>query len=317
MFLGKKPGETPATNAASRQNEIAVRWGPTLDFPFRSMVVPSERKSGVPRIWFASASHAEDVRVRADKLFPNLVGTQMSEANHPVEIINASRAGMSISANIDELKEGFEKWQPDVGVLYQLVNDLTTLSRKASQNDNREEVAIQAKSATGVKDWLNQALEGTTLFAVIKTNFTARVREQCVLPQELPQNADKEFIKSIELFVLTARRLNVEPVICTVAMSHNEKNFSKIPDDYLLGMLRQNPDIAAIGWANAVQRWNARIRTYCYENQVRLADIALILDGHPEFFRDAVHFNEAGHARIAEYISDRLQSWNDADGGDQ
>lgn len=285
-------------------SDVQAVWGPTKDFAYRSQVLSADKSANAVRVWIASASHAEDLRVSVGRIFPNLLATLFAQRGQFVEVINASRAGMSIGANKAELVSEFKTWKPDAVILYQLVNDFTRITK--GSKDNSEVGAAGISISIGFQNRINALLQETTLYPIVKTNVSARIREKCLLPIELPLAADDDFMCEIEGFVDSTRLLGAEPILCTFAMSHDELNFCEMPVDYRLGMLRQNPSVAPLGWIRTKERWNQKIRKYCEQNKVLLVDVDRSLGGRPEFFRDSVHFNEKGHAKFADQIASFL-----------
>ncbi len=280
-------------------SEVQAVWGPTKDFAYRSRVLHTDKSANAVRVWISSASHAEDVRVSVERVFPNMLSTLFAQRGQVVEVINASRAGMSIGANKAELVSEFKNWNPDAVILYQLVNDFTRITKGSEGNSEVGAAGI----GIGFQSRINAMLQETTLYPIVKTNVSARIREKCLLPIDLPLDADNDFLCEIEGFVDSTRLLGVEPILCTFAMSHDELSFFEMPVDYRLGMLRQNPSVAPLGWIRTKERWNQKIRQYCEENKVLLLDVDRSLGGRAEFFRDAVHFNEKGHAKFADHIA--------------
>ena len=51
---------------------------------------------------------------------------------------------------------------------------------------------------------------------------------------------------------------------------------------------------------------NESLREIAREESIPLIDVSGALLGHPDYFRDFVHFNSKGHAAVAEAIATAL-----------
>jgi len=106
-------GQPKATQLAAEDPSQEV-YGPSANFPFRSRLVKFEKNPRTMRIWLASSSHAEDVRMPVSDLFVSVLETQLRQQGIPCEVLNASRAGMTLEQNTEQLKALAKKWKPDV-----------------------------------------------------------------------------------------------------------------------------------------------------------------------------------------------------------
>lgn len=297
-----------AQKVAAYDDSAAAQWGPTLQFRFRSAVITRDKKPDTIRIWIASASHAEDRRLPVPQLFPSVLAERLAVDGRPVEVINSARAGNSIETNRIDLLAEADTWQPDLAVLYQMAIDLMVLSRQGgfrgeARKSEPAGVGQQAVTSLSLDDHLRRFLENLTIYTYLKTNFTTRLTAARLTPNQLRSSADERFMESVDAFVEAARSVNVQPVLCTFAMSHNAENLTKMPTDYKLGMLRHNPNLSIEGWVTMVTRWNGLIRQYGKDHSVPVIDLAEVVHGKPQYFRDAVHFTPEGHAKVAEVLA--------------
>jgi len=117
-LLGIEPGveEAAGPNAA---------FGPTAAFPFRGPIVTPAEASGAGSIWIASSSYAEDVYIPVAKIFPTLLGATLERP-----VLNASRGGLTILSNLEDLEASATEYAPRFVLLYQMSNDLDQISNQ-------------------------------------------------------------------------------------------------------------------------------------------------------------------------------------------
>jgi hypothetical protein len=91
-------GQSPqrAKNVAENDLDNDANFGPAQGFPFRSRIVDSRKKQDTIRIWIASSSHAEDVRMKVHDVFPVVIERELNRRGFSCEVLNASRAGMTL-----------------------------------------------------------------------------------------------------------------------------------------------------------------------------------------------------------------------------
>ncbi len=295
--------------------KIPTAFGPTEEFPFRSPIIPPGRSSETTRIWFASASHAEDIAVPVPGVFPNRMGDILEEQGIPVEILNASRAGLSIVGNRRELLEHGEFWAPDYVVFYGLSMDLGDLSSlflgsnggeedEEEAEDGAEEGATQEDgSVSGPFLRLNKLYERTTVYAQLKSNVTSLVTRERILADTLPTVAKDRFKERVVEFLDTSEELGSTPVLITFTTSHSLAGSTPAPRSVDMFILRFNPYLTPRGWLQSIDELNQVIKDVADERDVLLFDLATEMVDRPGRFRDPVHFTPEGHRIVAEFLA--------------
>jgi len=302
---------------SSASSDLPARaLGPQDGFPFRSRVVPREMDPDVVRIWLGSASHAEDVAVPVLQLFPNRMGALLGES---VQVLNASRAGLTLGGNTRELRDLGPEWRPGFAVLYGLSMDLGTLSRRFLAEGGRSPdpgegemleagpEAGQAESVSGPFRRLDQLYEQTTVYAQLKSNLTTLVTRQRVLADSLPDGAIQVFRSSVESFVEAARDVGAEPVLTTFATSHGWEEAGALPLAAEKFMVRYNPYLRPSGWLKAVHDLNEVFRAVAEDMDVALIELEPSLTGRSGLFRDPVHFTVGGHEEVALLLAQGME----------
>ena len=292
----------------SQQKQSDSEYGPTASFPFRSRVTPLERKPGDHRYWVASSSHAEDVYLPPSMTFPNILERLLMKERGDATMLNASRAGIDIPENVDDLKRWGEQWRPDYVILYQLSLTISSIAKRTvtGTRGRASSTTNQVKNAEGPASWVNRLVEKTTIYANLKGQVSARIGASRVLANDLGLQGEEEFTSMLQDFIDATRMIGTVPVLATFATSHTRKQLAVIPNDIVLGLFKYSSLLSVEGWVTSVERLNAVIRRIADQEGVMLIDIEDAVAGRPEFFRDFVHFTPAGHEAVARTMKDAL-----------
>ena len=296
-------GFSPPSQNVSQQQQGSSEFGPTPAFPFRSRIVPLERESGNHRYWVASSSHAEDIYLPPPMIFPNILERFFKEGNINAVVLNASRAGIDIPGNVDDLKRWGGQWRPDYAILYQMSLSIGSIAKHVLGNSAPAASTKASDVKAGPSTWINRLVEKTTIYANVKGQLTARIGASRVLANGLGQQAEQEFTAMLRDFIGAARSIGSVPVLTTFATSHTRKHLGEIPQDIALGLFKYSSVLSVEGWVASVEQFNATVRRVAIEERVLLIDVESAVAGHPEFFRDFVHFTPAGHEAVAKAMS--------------
>jgi hypothetical protein len=308
--------ETPLWGAAASPSisnssgDDGGRFGPTEEFPFRSEIVPNQRAAGTRRYWIASASYAEDTFLTPDKIFPNRLDALLKRNNPAVEVLNASQAGLGIQGNSLMLARLAPIWRPNYAILYQMSLDINSLSDEfiaavgGSAKRNAGEPADD--SSPHEPDWTVRLIESTTTYDILKGYFTAWLASTRVLSDGLPAAARLEFERRVREFIGVARENGVTPVLCTFATSHRRGDLDAFPSSVITFLFKYNMHLSLRGWVETVEALNESLRKIAREEEILLVDVSGALRGHPDYFRDFIHFDSTGHAAVAEAIATAL-----------
>jgi hypothetical protein len=226
-------------------------------------------------------------------------------------VINASHAGMDIEANRGDLESRGAREKPDVVILYQMSTQITKLSKQllsGKQPRSSKKKESDSPKPTPQPSWIAQGYEHTSLYALLKGNISNRLTGQRVLADSLGEPADRVFETQVKEFVHSARKVGAEPVLCTFATSHTKKNLPDVPGEVTDFLFRYNVYLSLSGWFETITRFNQTLKRVADEEHIRLVDLDLVVSGHPEYFRDFVHFTPEGHQKVAETIYAGLQT---------
>ncbi|NOS78343.1 MAG: hypothetical protein HOP35_10390 [Nitrospira sp.] len=286
--------------SVSQQQQGNSEFGPTPAFPFRSRIVPLERESGNHRYWVASSSHAEDIYLPPPMIFPNVLERFLKEGKINSVVLNASRAGIDIPGNVDDLKRWGGQWKPDYAILYQMSLSIGSIAKHVLGSPKQVASVKASDVKEGPVTWINRLVEKTTIYANVKGQITARIGASRVLANGLGQQAEQEFTAMLRDFIGAARSIGSVPVLTTFATSYTRKHLGEIPQDIALGLFKYSSVLSVEGWVASVEQFNVAVKRVATEERVLLIDVESAVAGHPEFFRDFVHFTPAGHEAVAK-----------------
>lgn len=291
----------------------APQFGPTAYFPFRGPIVEGPKPAGTIRIWFAAASHGEDIYLPPGATFPNLVGTKLRLKGVSVQVLNASRAGTGIDGDLAFLERDFDRWRPDFVVLYQMSLDVGTLSRhflgsarSTGNGSNAEPGGVAPSAPPGGPSWATRLYHRTTSYDLLNAVVTTRISAMRPSKDDIGAPARTAFRHMLVHFVDEVRALGAQPVLCTFSTSFSPNSPAPIPRDVVLFVHRWTEHLSARGWLAAIEQLNGVVRDVAKEKGVLLVDTAAALTGREALFRDPVHFTAAGHDVLAETIASAL-----------
>ena len=301
-------GLPTSTQSVPQRGQGDDEFGPTASFPFRSRIIPMNRQPGSHRYWVASSSHAEDSYLPASMTFPNILERLLMKESGDATMLNASRAGIDIPENVNDLKRWGEQWKPDYVILYQLSLTISSIAKRtlAGTRGRTSSATNQIRKAEGPVTWVNRLVEKTTIYANLKGQISSRIGASRVLANDLGLQGEEEFTSMLQDFIDTARMIGSVPVLTTFATSHTRKQLAVIPNETVLGLFKYSSLLSVEGWVTSVERLNAVIRRIAAQEGIMLIDIEDAVAGRPELFRDFVHFTPAGHEAVARTMKDAL-----------
>ena len=226
-------------------------------------------------------------------------------------VLNASRAGIDIPENVNDLKRWGEKWRPDYVILYQLSQTISSIAKRRLGGTRAQGGATSnhAEKAVGPITWVNRLVEMTTIYANAKGQISARIGVNRVLANDIGLQGQQEFSAMVHEFIDAVRVIGAVPVLATFATSHTRKHLPVFPSDVALGLFKRNSFLSVEGWVTSVERLNAHIKQISNEEGILLIDVEGAVAGRPVFFRDFIHFTPAGHEAVARVMSDALNKF--------
>ena len=315
-LLGIKPGvEEPA--------DVNAAFGPTAEFPFRGPVVPAAEARTAGALWIASSSYAEDVYIPAADIFPTRLGAALERP-----VLNASRGGLTILSNLEDLEAHGADFEPHFVLLYQMSNDLDQISNQlasaapaaapgGASTSESDEARLAAGDATEgepeahgqlgfapVSPWIQRM----TVYRHLKGHVSSRLAQHLALWDALPDPARGEalFLARVERFVAEVRARGAEPVLATFATAYDEDSADAVPGFVERQNLSRNTLLSSRAWVATFDDWNAALRKYGAAEGIPVIDMDARFTGQAELFRDLWHFTNEGHAQAAAFLADEL-----------
>lgn len=303
------------------QQPAGSPFGPTGDYPFRSTVVPRQKPPGVQRVWVASASYGEHIFLPAEKIFPVLLEEELRLRGLNVQVLNASRGGLTTRSAVRDLEQVAPDWNPDVVLVYHLSNDidgLTTRMLGPSANESapavihseRAEAPLGAPSAPQSEiewgPWPTRQARHTTLYSLAKNLVGSRLTAARMLHDQVPAEVALAYEARLEDAIHATQHLGAIPVLVTFATSQPLGDLHPMPENYQRNLLRSNSVLSMDGWRSTVASWNDRLVQVGTEREVSVIDLVPAIAGRPELFIDFVHFTPEGHAEVARILADGL-----------
>ncbi|MEL7023459.1 MAG: GDSL-type esterase/lipase family protein [Pseudomonadota bacterium] len=282
-------------------------FGPTSEFPFRSRILTSGDSEAL-RIWVASASHAEHIRLPVKRIFPNLICEAPIWAGRACEVINGSKAGIGVEQNIEMLQTYAGTFQPDVVLLYQGSQIIAGQQKSVLESDDKSTSAGNA-----IVDFapVKRLFQETSAYQHLTDYIGGNLKLNGPLKDKLPAEMEQDFAAQIGAFLRSVREQGAEPVLMTFAASHSSENLDDLPRSIRTSFVRYSSYLSPEGWAATIERYNEQLREIARAEGVALIDLEADLHGDSDFFVDYVHFNEAGHERVAQLIAEQLFQYLD------
>jgi lysophospholipase L1-like esterase len=293
-LVSTKSSITSPLTDTSKAEDVDT-YGPTENFPFRSKLI-STQKNGAIRLWVASASHAEGGSLPAKDLFPNLICQYVHATSH-LEVINGSKAGMTIARNVSMLKEYILSYKPDYAILYQMSMTISEQQRRLTQCAGTASNVINAYLTRLVKFF-----QSLSIYIHLSDYIGGNIKLAGQLKDGLPSDMDEDFHKQIMLFIETCRQNNVTPILTTFAGSHDRGNIHQMHFSIRTNFVKYDNYLSPEGWVNTVSRYNNLLRRIASQENVDFIDLEKEMNGKAEYFIDYVHFNKHGHKKVASII---------------
>ncbi|MGD2018251.1 MAG: hypothetical protein PVJ89_09055 [Planctomycetota bacterium] len=313
LLFGAPAASAPASDGA---------LGRTPDFPFRSRVAPLERTPGVPRVWIASASYAEHIRLPAEQIWPVLVEDELEARGVEVEVLNASQAGWEMHYSVRTLDELGEAWDPDVVLVYQLSNDLdrvasALIGRPLAEGAGEEQVAEPAPPPSDLDP--TELARRTSAYELTRARLGPLVSD--LRPRYNGGRADLDGAAAARIegrfrgVIERARELGAAPMLVSFATAHPDPG-EDLPAEIAAGLKRANGLLSSEGWRRWVRLGDESMRRVAAAEGVPVLEVAEVLDGRSELFVDQYHFTPEGHrlfaARLADELEPRLRALEEA-----
>ena len=288
-------------------------FGPSSRFPFRSRVAPRERRDGVTRIWIASASYAEHVRMPVEGIWPVLLQDELEARGLDVEVLNASQAGWELHRSVRTLRELGEAWAPDLVLVYQMSNDLDRIAsalvgRAVDPEADLDAIPEPPPPPSDLDP--TEVARQTTAYELMRSKLGPLVgdlRPQCDgRAPGINAAAAARVEARFRGVIACGRELGATPMLVSFATAYPDP-MQPLPPEFAAGLKRANSLLSSEGWRRWVRLGDECMRRVAEAEGVPVLEVATALDGRPELFVDQYHFTPEGHQLFAMQLANELE----------
>jgi lysophospholipase L1-like esterase len=297
-LLGRRP--KPGATISGSQRQLSInRWG------FRGADLPKEKPPGSVRIAVLGDSTSFGMEAsRDDAVWVAQMVTRLKDAwqadGRHFDAINGAVPGYTLTTSGLQLRERIAPFGPDVVVLYQVGTDLAAHAR-------RQFAPPLAEPGTNAQ--LAKRLQKASLLVNLIRVNTAAFRAKRV-PQERHDQLEEagliDYEDRLRDLIDYCRRENWQLVLCTCPRAFGDPTAPTDQHTLAASALANCPMLSLEGLNNAYERYNDRLRRVAREEDLLLIDLAAIVPRRAEYFVDAVHLNDEGHALVGETIAREL-----------
>jgi lysophospholipase L1-like esterase len=273
---------------------------------FRGPEIPRDKPAGALRFAFLGGSTTFCAEASSDEAtWPMLVAAALSkELGAPCDVVNAALPGIGIRELRRILDVRVKATRPDVIVIYEATNDLSRDTRKLADEQGLFIASGDERSALA---------RISVAWDLIEKNLRvlARTRDAKSGQARLEYDADalaRGFRTELEGLVREARA--IAPVVVLVTFS-TKMRASQTDAQRLASAntsLLYMPYMSTDGLLRGFEAYNRVIREVATAEGVVLVDGEDSIPADDQHFNDSVHFTDAGSAKQAQRVIERLST---------
>lgn len=289
-----RPGMKTATTSI---NSLGFR-GPEIEMP---------KPDGRLRIGFIGASTTYCAEVSSNEMvWTELVsrGLESSISNLSVDYINGGGPGYRTHSSLINLEKRMVPLQPDVVVIYHATNDLSSETR-----DLAKTAGIHRTSMATEASWIGRY---SLLWHLVEKNLAIWAAKNSSEAEQLnlnPLSIGADFRQNLEKLVDIARRNDVELVALVTFSMHLRDGMTAEQQNTAMTSARYyTPYLSATDMLAGINRYNQIIRKVAEKKGTLLIEQENDIQGSPVYFKDSVHFTDAGSQAQAARILTVLAS---------
>lgn len=293
-LLGRRPRPGSSLNGTDRALTVN-RWG------FRGKEIPRIKPPGVTRIAAIGGSTTFGIEASSDEaVWVARTTALLNDGAGSVEFdaINAGVPGYLLATSIRHLEEGVLAFDPDIVILYSVAVDLAAHARRQFPPHRSS-----ARAETGLAALV---YENSLLLNLIRVNTTSMRMTQTHQRRydRLDQRGIDEYEQRLETLVALCRRHDIDLVLCTCARAFGDRSAPTSQYELAQSALAYNPTLSLAGLNDAYERYNEVVRRVASAHDLPLVDLDRLIPKRAAYFADAIHFNDAGHALVAQRIAE-------------
>jgi len=291
------------------------------EFGFRGPSFSLQKPDGVFRIVILGGSAVFDANAPKGNDWPHLVQRLLEIKGYSnIEVINAGVPGHATFDSLGRLYSQIWLFEPDIVLIYNAWNDFKYFRTLTPENpliSQFKPYNSKANPFTNYRGRLDRILSLSQFYVKLRNRYFAwkyNVGQEGKIPEGEYQSSyspygPRQYKLNIELIVDTSRNIGAKPLLLTqatlVTPDNTEDDRKKITYDYLL--LSHNALV------NAFEESRQIIRLVAQEKEVELLDLARMLSGRSDLFKDHIHTTEKGSQEIAKavarFVANQLNRW--------
>jgi lysophospholipase L1-like esterase len=304
-------------------------WARIDPHGFRGAATTVTKPDGVLRIMAVGGSTTFDAKVAGDdNAWPKRLQYWLHQldADHPVEVINAGTPGYTVVDNLIRLATQLREFDPDLIILYNGHNDLSTALWRAWQPSEYERRPEEVNPLTPWTRWLlGNSLFYNRLYGrwrvlrdPLRRTKAANQPPPGLLHAAMEQGAVK-FEREVALFSESARELGICVLVPEVSHISGTGSLRETDPELMSAWSRTYPTAPVDTVLRGYERYRQAAHNAAAASGAKVlsaADFQII--GSPYYASDdAMHFSAAGSDRMGRQLAQailaddllRLKSW--------
>ncbi len=274
-------------------------WG------FRGPDFPREKANGVFRIFVLGDSvvferfainNGTTWTARLEKTLNS------SQTGKKVEVINAGIPGFKIDSAYCYLKDRVSGFKPDMVILYQGANDINYQSQIAHSSGRPEanEADLLDFQRIGEKYflWLDLLRSKTAAFLASG--------QRSLRSDRIDSASVDNYENGLRKIIDYCRKNGIILIPSTVARSFRRSQPEWYQMQMSSSMMVYNPYLSVKGLNDAFDRFNGAVRDLSREQGLDLVDADAEVPSTEKYFRDHVHFTDAGDRLVARIFARKI-----------
>jgi lysophospholipase L1-like esterase len=271
---------------------------------FRNPELVMPKPAGALRLGFLGGSTTYCAEASGnDKTWPALVAAAVAKArpDRAVDFVNAAVGGYSIEHSVRNYRHRLAAMEPDVVVIYHLINDLT--------KDTGESAKAAGIWKGPSKDWLE---DHSMLWSIVKKNVLLKLRaegnaaEQATKLEYDAESGAKRFEERLVALIEDVKQATPVVAVATFAHRVRAEQDQAARQEACKSSFYYMPFMTADGILEGVAAYNAAIRRAAQRTGALLIEGEERIPADAEHYNDSVHFRDAGCAAMAARVSEVL-----------
>lgn len=285
----------PGAKVAGSSSSLTVnRWG------FRGHDFPLAKGKGVFRIAVVGDSVVfERFAVNDDSAWTARLEKELNgmQNRYRVEVINAGIPGFNVDSTRYYLEKTVSRFKPDLIVLYQGSNDINYQSKVMHEPKKMTEANMVSLPRLRERYfmWFN--------LLRAKTASMMADEQKSMRSDRIEDAAVKNYASGVRGIMEYCRSNKIKLVVSTVVRSFRQDQPERYQAQRASEMIEYNRYLTVQGLNDAFDRFNGAIRDLSGRYGVTLVDTDRLVPSKKEYFRDHVHFTDAGDRLVADIFA--------------